>query len=185
MMLMVCIHGAPGVGKLSAGLQLEKATGFILIHDHLVIESAAVVFEFGKPGFSALRSKLFSDLLDAACSTHNGIILTHANDIFWQPSFQAMVRDYSKRYSYGLKHIMLCCSHEEHAKRISDPRRTRYRKIIDIERLQCLTEAGEFRPPSPDEGDISIDTTYLSPVQVAAEIAFTLGLVERKKLQIG
>ena len=184
-MLIVSIHGAPGVGKLSAGLQLEKATGFILIHDHLVIKSAAVVFEFGRPGFAALRSKLFSDLLDAACSTGNGIILTHANDIFWQPSFQTMVRDCAKRYSYRLKRIMLCCDHQEHTKRISDPTRSRYRKIIDIERLECLTEAGEFRPPSPDEGDISINTTYLPPVQVAAEIAFALGLVERKKLQIG
>jgi shikimate kinase len=184
-MLVVCIHGAPGVGKLSVGRQLENATGFILIHDHLVIETAAVVFPFGEARFSRLRSKLFADLLDGACSSGNGIILTHANDIFWEPSFAAMVKDCTKRYGYVVKRVFLSCDYEQHVKRISDPHRARYRKINDMERLRRLIEAGEFKLPVAERGDLSVDTTKLLPLQVAGKIGSSLDLLKSPQAEVG
>lgn len=182
-MLMVCLHGPPGVGKLTVGRELEERTGFILIHDHLTIETAAAVFPFAAPGFPELRSKLFSTLLDAACSTLRGIIITHANDVFWRPSFSEMVGACSEKHQYEVSRVFLRCARDEHERRISNPERGRYQKIIDIERLDRLTRAGEFdsTPAAPD--DLLIDTTRQTAAEVAATIAASLGF--RRKEAVG
>ena len=177
--ILVCIHGPPGVGKLSVGRQLERMTGYILVHDHLVIETAAVVFPFGEDGFSNLRSQLFADLLHAACSTRRGILLTHANDIFWNPTFETLLRNSVGRFGYAVRRVFLHCDEEEHARRISDPRRAQYRKIREIERLRDLTAAGEFSAPPILRGDLVIDTTEISATETAAQIAFSLALTDQ------
>jgi shikimate kinase len=184
-MLIICIHGAPGVGKLSVGRELADATGFVLIHDHLVIETAAVVFAFGEPRFSALRSKLFADLLDAACSSGRGIVLTHANDIFWQPRFAVILQECASRYGYEVRRVFLTCAPHEHTRRIADPARARYRKINDMDRLRRLTELGEFQSIAPHMRDILIDTTSHSPSRVAEEIASSLNLLQEAQVRAG
>lgn len=178
--LMVCLHGAPGVGKLTVGRALEEQTGFILIHDHLTIETAAAVFPFGSPGFPELRSRLFSTLLDTACSTRRGIIVTHADDVFWKPSFSAMVSACSQKHEYTVSRAFLRCARSEHERRISSPERARYQKIVDIERLDRLDRAGEFKstPVAPD--DLLIDTTNQSAAEVATAIGLSLGIIQKK-----
>ena len=182
-MILLCIHGAPGVGKLSVGAELERITGNIFVHDHLVIETAAVVFPFGKNGFSELRSRLFEDLLDAACTTGRGIVLTHANDVFWKPSFETLLRGCVDRHRYDLRRVFLHCREEEHARRIADPRRAKYRKIRDIALLRRLTSAGEFNQPVIHSDDVVIDTTSLSPRKAAERVALSIasndGLIKK------
>jgi len=179
-MLMVCLHGPPGVGKLTVGRHLEEQTGFILIHDHLTIETAAAVFSFAAPGFSELRSKLFSTLVDAACSTQRGIIVTHADDVFWRPSFSEILSACSEKRRYAISRAFLRCARNEHEHRISNPERARYQKITDIERLDQLIRAGEFEPTQVAPDDLLIDTTKQSASEVAATIALSLGIMRKK-----
>lgn len=178
-MLMVCLHGPPGVGKLTIGRELERQTGYILIHDHLTIETAATVVPFAAPGFAELRSKLFSVLLDGACATRRGIILTHADDVFWAPPFGEMLSMCAEKHDYAVSRALLRCARHEHERRIRNPERHQYQKIADMERLDRLTRAGEFDPMTVTPGDMVLDTTGRSPRDIAATIAQSLGIAQR------
>lgn len=179
-MLLVCLYGAPGVGKLSVGRQLEQSTNYLLLHDHLTIETAAAIFPFGTEGFSRLRSALFRPLLDAACATGKGILATHADDVFWKPSFQSILRTTVDSHGYSLKRVFLRCSDFEHERRIADPSRTQYRKIQSLDRLRSLVEAGEFETTRPRFEDLVLDTTEMSACEAARQIGLWLEASSRK-----
>lgn len=184
-MILVCLHGAPGVGKLTIGRQLAGATSYIFLHDHLIIETAAAVFPFGRRGFAELRSELFSSLLQAAASTGRGIIITHADDTFWQPRFDELLSRGTLAERYKTSHVLLTCDPHEHRRRISDPDRSRYQKITDMDRLQRLVRAGEFVPRPASAADLVVDTTTAAPNDVAVAIAFSLGLLQKAKAEAG
>lgn len=168
-MRILCIHGAPGVGKLSVGRQIQANFNAVLLHDHLAIDAATAIFPFGSEKFSKLRSRLFSDILDAALSTRQMIVVTHADDIFWIPSFGELVKQATAK-DYKVSHALLTCNEEEHERRIGSPERSRYYKITAIERLATLVSAGEFKPFPVSSADIVLDTTFLSPRATAIQL---------------
>ena len=178
-MLLICLHGPPGVGKLSVGRQLQRMTDYILIHDHLTIESATVIFPFGARGFSSLRSGLFASLLQAALTTRRGIIVTHADDVFWDPPFDDILEESAGRQGYSISRVLLGCSDEEHELRISSPERANYQKITEMRRLKKLSTEGEFTPRVATDDDLVMDTTGKSPADVAYTIAESFGLVHK------
>jgi hypothetical protein len=172
-MLLVCLYGAPGVGKLSVGQCLERA-GYLLLHDHLTIEAATAIFPFGSAPFSQLRSALFTTLLDAACSTEKDVIVTHASDMFWEPPFESILQACLRNHRYSPKRVFLRCSEAEHERRISDPSRSRYKKILSLDRLQSLLDEGEFEVIPARGGDLVLDTTRTSAEEAAAQIGLWL-----------
>jgi shikimate kinase len=179
-MLLVCLYGAPGVGKLTVGRHLEQTTSYLLLHDHLTIETAATILPFGTEGFSRLRSALFRPLLDAACATGKGILVTHADDVFWKPSFQSILRSALDSHGYSLKRVFLRCSEVEHERRIADPGRAQYRKIQSLDRLRSLVNAGEFEKSHPRYEDLVLDTTEMSAFETAKQIDHWLEASSRK-----
>ncbi len=50
-MNLVFLHGAPATGKLTVGQALASPTGGRLFDNHVSIDLARSVFEFGAPGF--------------------------------------------------------------------------------------------------------------------------------------
>jgi broad-specificity NMP kinase len=179
-MLLVCLYGAPGVGKLSVGRHLEDAMGYQLVHDHLTIETAATIFPFGTDGFSRLRSSLFRTLLDAACTTGKGIVVTHADDIFWDPPFESILRSSVDSHDYLVKRVFLQCSEIEHERRISDSSRAQYRKIRSLDRLRSLVDQGEFKTTHARGEDLVLDTSEISAWETARQIELWLQPSARK-----
>jgi broad-specificity NMP kinase len=173
-MLLVCLYGAPGVGKLSVGSLLQETADYLLLHDHLTIETAAALFPFGSEGFKRLRSELFRTLLEATCATGRGIVATHADDIFWEPRFASILHAGLGTHRYSLKQVFLRCSEAEHERRIADRGRSHYRKIQSLDRLQTLVDAGEFEPTRPRDEDLVLDTSEMSAWETARHIQLWL-----------
>lgn len=173
-MLLVCLYGAPGVGKLSVGRHLQETTGFLLLHDHLTLETAAALFPFGSEGFKKLRSALFRLLLETASATGKGILVTHADDVFWEPSFESVLHAALRSHRYSLKQVFLECSDAEHERRIADQSRTHYRKIQSLDRLRALVDAGEFEITRPRDDDLVLDTSEISAWETARQIELWL-----------
>lgn len=173
-MLLVCLYGAPGVGKLSVGRHLQETGDCLLLHDHLTIETAAALFPFGSEGFKRLRSELFRTLLEAACASSRGVVATHADDVFWEPRFASILHTSLGTHRYSLKQVFLHCSEAEHERRIADRGRSHYRKIQSLDRLRTLVDAGEFEPTRPREEDLVLDTSGMSAWETARYIQLWL-----------
>ncbi len=51
---LVCIIGAPAVGKMTVGQALCRRTGYRLFHGHVVADALSPFFPFGTPSFGRL-----------------------------------------------------------------------------------------------------------------------------------
>jgi hypothetical protein len=53
-------HGPPASGKLTLAREVAALTGWRLFHTHLAVNLALAVYDFGAPGFLALREQIGS-----------------------------------------------------------------------------------------------------------------------------
>jgi AAA domain len=73
----VLIFGPPAVGKLAVARELARRTGFGLTHNHVAIEAALPLFDFGTEEYRRLVFKLRCDIYAAAAASDlSGIVGT-------------------------------------------------------------------------------------------------------------
>src|SRR5271163_1865440 len=61
-MRLLFIYGRPAVGKLTVAREVAALTGGRLFHNHLAVNLALSVYDFGTPGFIALREQVWNDV---------------------------------------------------------------------------------------------------------------------------
>ena len=80
-MVLLCLHGLPGVGKFTVGRELEALTGFPLFHNHLTVDLVTTLFDFGSPEFVDLREHIWLEAFQrAARAGLPGLIFTFAGE---------------------------------------------------------------------------------------------------------
>jgi len=80
-MVLVFLHGLPGAGKLTVGRSLHTLNGYPLFHNHLTVDLAAAVFEFGTEPFVALRDHIWIEVFERAASAGiPGLLFTFASE---------------------------------------------------------------------------------------------------------
>src|SRR5271163_1436558 len=78
-MKLIFLYGLPATGKLSVAQELAAMTGYKLFHNHLTVDLLLSVFDFGSPGFVALREEIWLSVFDqAALSQLQALIFTFA-----------------------------------------------------------------------------------------------------------
>ncbi len=81
-MKFIILFGPPAVGKMTVGLELEKATGIKLFHNHATIELVLNFFDFGMDAFRRLvgsfRMQIFEEV---ANSDLPGMTFTYVWDL--------------------------------------------------------------------------------------------------------
>src|SRR5687767_7927935 len=176
-MKLIFLHGMPGVGKLTVALQLEKLTGFKLFHNHLTVDLVGSVFEFGSQPFVELREKIWLEVFSQAAGNGlNGLIFTFAYDRSVRRSFIENVRNAFGTVDGDLFFVELKCSTDELERRITDPSRQRFGKLVSLEQFRELNQAGSFIDPGIPLERLVLDTTHLSPSAAAETIVNRLGL---------
>lgn len=169
-MLLVFIHGAPAVGKLTVARELAGLTGFPLFHNHLTVDLVSSLFAFGTPSFVSLREQIWLAAFAEAARTDLSLIFTFnpertVNEEFIQNTIGA-VESAGGRVVF----VELTCSEGELELRMEEPSRKEFGKLASLEQYQSLKSAGAFEfPELPSE--ISIDTTKQSPALTAKLIS--------------
>ena len=170
-MKLIFLHGMPGVGKLTVARELQKLTGFKLFHNHLTVDLVGSVFEFGSQPFVELREKIWLEVFSQAAEAPlDGLIFTFAYDRSVRKSFiENVCNDFGSNGGEVL-FVELKCSPEELERRITDPARQRFGKLVSLEQFRELNEAGSFIDPGIPGERCVLDTTQLSPAVAAATI---------------
>lgn len=57
-MKLIFLHGAPASGKFTIAQELQKSWGVLNFHNHLTVEVAKTLFDFGTPEFWDLTHRL-------------------------------------------------------------------------------------------------------------------------------
>ena len=169
-MKLVIIYGPEASGKLTIAKALAQKTGFRLFHNHVSVDVAKALFDFGDEAFSQLiwdvRLLVFEY---AARAKLPGLIFTWA---YSHPDFLPYldrIRSVMANYQVEICYVFVSCSVEELKRRVVQQDRSTVGKINSIEALERQLDKKNHQV-NPDTDSLVIDNTNLSPEDVAHKI---------------
>jgi hypothetical protein len=176
-MKLIFLYGLPATGKLSVAQELAAMTGYKLFHNHLTVDLLLSVFDFGSPGFVALREEIWLSVFDQASLSHlPALIFTFAPEPTVQPSFLKNALNTIALRGGVVEFVELVCPLGELKRRLDSPSRLHYRKLTSERVFNEIHTAGGFDGSFLPKPRISIDTSLCTPAQAAAKIAEVLSL---------
>jgi hypothetical protein len=169
-MKLVIIYGPEATGKLTIAKALAQQTGFRLFHNHVSVDVARVLFDFGEEAFSQLiwdvRLLVFEH---AARANLSGVIFTWA---YSHPDFLPYldrIRTTLAQYPMEICYVFVSCSIEELKRRVLQADRGTVGKINSIEALERQLSK-KHHQVIPGTHSLIIDNTNLLPAEVAQKI---------------
>jgi hypothetical protein len=171
----IIIYGPPGAGKLTVAQALAERYGMRLLDNHLSVDPALRLFEFGTPEFGDLVERIRVALLQAAAHAGSDVVSTfvyaHVVDDDHLASLIAASADAGAHVTL----VQLAPSIEALELRVQAHSRIGTTKIIDPGVLRRLLTEYDLRTPA-HSNDLVIDNSTLSAVDVAQLIADHVGL---------
>lgn len=169
-MILIFIHGAPAVGKLTVAHELAEITGLPLFHNHLTVDLVSSLFAFGTPPFINLREQIWLAAFAEAARNDLSLIFTFNPERTVNEEFIQKTNDSVESAGGRVVFIELTCTQEELERRIEEPSRKEFGKLASLEQYRSLKNAGAFEFPKLPS-DISLDTTKQSPAATAKQIS--------------
>jgi chloramphenicol 3-O-phosphotransferase len=168
--ILVFIHGAPAVGKLTVARELARLTGFPLFHNHLTVDLVGSLFAFGTAPFISLREEIWLAAFAEAARNELSLIFTFNPERTVNEEFIQKTIEVIEAADGQVVFVELACSDEELERRIEEPSRKEFGKLASLARYRKLKSEGAFDFPKLPS-DISIDTTKQSPAAAAKIIS--------------
>lgn len=177
-MKIIAIYGPPGVGKLTVAQELEKLTGYKLMHNHLAADFVGSIFAHGTPTYKKMVVKYRTELLKAAARAKvDGVIFTfmYRNDKLTNSTIINATKSLA-RLGAQTHFVQLYCEKEELYKRVVNISRRRFDKITDLSVLKRTYEKHNLFDQIPFAKSLSIDNTNMPAKKAAILIAKELRL---------
>ena len=171
----VIIYGPPGAGKLTVAQVLAERYGMRLLDNHLSVDPALRLFEFGTPEFVDLVERMRVDLLQAAARAGLDVVATFVYAHVVDDDHLATLIAASADAGAHVTLVQLLPSNEALDVRVQAPSRVGTTKITDPDVLHRLQVEFDLRTPARSE-DLVIDNTALPAADVAQLIADQVGL---------
>ena len=186
---LVIILGPHAVGKMTVGQELAKRTGLRLFHNHMSIELARQLFEYGEKEWKMFNEGIRSMVFDLfAKGDLPGLIFTFMCAFDYPEEFEYLNSIISLFEENGAKcHVVeLCADFDVRLERNKTENRLRHKESKrDLERSEAEMRktSAAYRLNSydgealPFKSFLKIDNTNLSPEEVAEQIKthFVLG----------
>ncbi len=168
----VLLHGRPATGKLTVARELARVTGYRLFHNHLIVDAALAVYDFGTPGFVALRDELWRTAFARLARDRDlpGLIFTF-NPESSVP--QAFIDDLLARFDAAgatVTGVELICAEAEIERRLAQASRRDFNKLTDVALYRRLRDGGVFDTPVIRRSGLVLDTGVLAATEAAHRI---------------
>ena len=179
---LIILLGPHAVGKMTVGQELAKMTGMRLFHNHMSIELALKLFDFGTKEWQTLNRTIRETLFDLfAAFDSPGLIFTYMCDFDDQREFDYLNGLINLFKSNGAKCcvVELCADFDVRLIRNKSENRLLHKESkrnlewsesemrVNNEKYRLNSYEGEHLP---FDNYLKIDNTNLPPEQVAAMI---------------
>jgi DNA polymerase III delta prime subunit len=172
----VILYGPPGAGKLTVARVLARRYGMRLLDNHLSVDPALRLFDFGTPEFGYVVERIRVALLDAAGRAGLDVVSTFVYAHVVDDDRLAALIAASADAGAHVTLVQLAPSTEALEDRVRASSRVGTTKIKDPGLLRRLLAEFDLRTPArPD--DLLIDNTALTAEDAAEFIADHIGLV--------
>lgn len=175
-MKLLFLHGPPAAGKLTVAREVAARTGWRLFHNHLTVNLALAVYDFGTPGFIALREQIWTAVFRRALADNlPGLIFTfNPENTVPQRFIDELFAEVAAAGSEVIP-VALTLPEAEIERRLGLDSRVQNGKLTDLTLYRQLRAAGTFDSPVIPPSRLSLDTSTLSPVEAAERIVAFLG----------
>ena len=154
---------------------LAERHDMVLLDNHLTVDVALRVLDFGTPQFwelvESLRSLLFEATATAGKDSVSTLVYAHPGD----RAYVGRVGELAARCGVELSCVQLRPPPDVLHQRVTSESRLTTQKIRDDETLRNLLAHHDLYTPI-DEADLSIDNSEMSPEEVVDRIAAQLRL---------
>ncbi len=171
-MKLLLIYGKPAVGKLTVARAVAALTGGRLFHNHLAVNLALSVFEFGSPGFVEVREKVWMSVFRRALADRVPLLIFTFNpeDSVPQRFIDGLFSEVAAAGGEVIP-VELTASEDVIEARIESASRRLEGKLIDLKTYRELRARGAFKSPVIPSPRLSLDTGKLIPAESANRIA--------------
>ncbi len=180
-MKLIFIYGPPAAGKLTIAKEIEKITGYKLLHNHMVRDIVDAIIDKNSPLFSPVKNKMYLHLLTLAARVKTpGIIFTF---YYNHPRSEKFVKQLVRNVEiHGGKvyFVRIFCEEGELFRRVSNNSRKKFKKITTQKYLKSIYDRDNFYFRIPYVRNLEIDNTKVSPKKAAEMIAKYCGTKRRK-----
>ena len=176
----VFLYGAPAVGKLTVGRELARLTGFRLFDNHLVVDAALAVYDFGTPPFIALREALWRAAFTEIARDQDlpGLIFTFNPENSVPQRFVDDLFAQLEETGVKIRCVELTASEATIEQRLSASDRRAKRKLVDLALYRKLRDEKVFDSPVITRNRLVIDTEKVGPEAAARQIVADYQLSE-------
>jgi len=176
-MKLLFLHGAPAAGKLTVAKALLRIVPGRLMDNHVAIDLALTIFDFGAPGFWELVHDVRRSAMNAAAEHRVPLLVT--TFCYAEPEDReqfGQIEAIVQRHGGKLLPVFLHCSREDALRRVGHPDRVARRKISSGEHL--IRELDRYDLTAVPRADCLKLDTSINPADVTAqEIVEHFGLV--------
>ena len=167
---LIYLHGPPAAGKFTIAKEISSILGSKLLHNHLTIDVAKSVFEFGSEVFWDLADNLRLQTIEAAFKNRvPSVIITSCYDHPIDLPFYEKIEYIADVHNGVVRPFFLSCSTNELETRVSNPTRVEMGKLVTVSGLrENLREWNCI--PVPRDSCITIDTENRTPANCAESI---------------
>ncbi len=177
-MKLLFLYGPPAVGKLTVAREVAARTGWRLFHNHLTVDLVLSVYDFGTPGFIALREQIwFAVFRRALADRLPGLIFTFNPENSVPQRFIDELWAEITAAGGEVIPIELAASEAAIESRLDAASRRSTKKLVDLALYRELRDRGTFTTPVVPASRLTVDTTVQSPNETAARIVALLSPV--------
>jgi hypothetical protein len=173
-MFVVFIHGPAAAGKLTIATALCEQTGLKRFHNHLAVDVAKSLFEFGTPSFRTLRATIWLTAFREAAAAGTNFVFTFNPEATVDPVLIQQMCEAVYARGGRVHFVELRCSEAEVLRRLGNASRRQFGKMVDAALYQQISRQGGFRFPPLPEPLLRIDTEACSPLVAASQIISAL-----------
>jgi hypothetical protein len=170
-MEVIFIHGPAASGKHTIASQLSRLTGLPLFHNHLAVDAALSLFEFGTQGFKNVRSAVWLAAFREAARSNRSFIFTFHPEASVEPLLITELVESIQSAGGIVIFVELQCAPQVVLERLGNPSRANFRKLTDPNLYRILEEQGAFEFPPLPTPLLCIETSKLPPEAAAKLIA--------------
>ena len=173
-MRVLFVHGPAASGKFTVGSRLAERLGMRLFHNHLTVDLATSLFDFGAPGFVELRERVWRTAFELAAREGTSFVFTFQPESTVSSSFPAEVAEAVGELGGRVLFIEIVCPEEVVEERLVADSRRQFGKLRDLDLYRSLRDGGAFDFPPLPAPAARVDSSRLTPDEAVVEIVAQL-----------
>jgi len=173
-MLIVFIYGPAAAGKYTIGLALSKKLDIPLFHNHLTVDLASCLFEFGSDAFRTLRADIWRAAFRESAKADRSFIFTFHPEATVDQSLVDELAKTVEDSGGSIFFVELECSRATVLERLEMGSRKLFGKLTDPVLYEEIDASGGFEYGGLPSPGLRIDTESMNPTEAAKAIVDAL-----------